>query len=271
MTQFDILRLLTGLVLAAIIGELAYRRGSLDRGGQLGAILIGTTVLGMGGWAWGVAVVVFFVSSSALSRSGRAAKQRRTGQIYAKGDRRDLLQTLANGGVAALAALLTALPAAPAWLAAAFVTALATATADTWATELGPLHPHPPRLITTLRQVPPGTSGGISATGLLGGAAGALLIGAVFAVGTLLEDGTGAWWALWLAPLAGTLGSLADSLLGATVQASYAGETGPTERRYGADGREHPLVRGAHWMTNDLVNALATLVGALVGALVVGG
>src|SRR3712207_7774167 len=54
----------------------------------------------------------------------------------AKGARRDLAQTLANGGVATAAVLWgRAQPASP-WL-PALVGALATVNADTWATELG--------------------------------------------------------------------------------------------------------------------------------------
>src|SRR5262245_30796985 len=95
------LRLLLGLVLSAAIGALGYRRGSLSRSGVLGAVLVGTTIFGLGGWAWGTLLVVFFVSSSALSHY----KERRKAALaekFSKGSQRDLAQALANGGAGAL-------------------------------------------------------------------------------------------------------------------------------------------------------------------------
>ena len=72
-----------------------------------------------------------------------------------------------------------------------------------------------------------------------------------------------------VAGVAGTLGALSDSLLGATIQAAYycpaCGEPveAPVHRRC---GRATILVRGQRWITNDVVNALATATGALAGA-----
>jgi uncharacterized membrane protein len=103
-----------------------------------------------------------------------------------------------------------------------------TANADTWASELGVLSKHEPRLVTSLflRAVPRGTNGGLS---LFGSAAGGLFIGIVFWVFSLLlpsvsavEGGPSAQYPVLLfSLLCGLLGSLVDSLLGATVQATY--------------------------------------------------
>jgi uncharacterized membrane protein len=73
------------------------------------------------------------------------------------------------------------------------------------------------------------------------------------------------------AAVAGTLGALVDSLLGATVQATYwCGACGePTEAAVHLRcGRPSTLVHGWRWMNNDAVNALATAAGALAGAAV---
>ena len=73
-----------------------------------------------------------------------------------------------------------------------------------------------------------------------------------------------------LALSGGLAGSLADSLLGATLQASYrcpaCGKI--TESRVHWCGTPTQLVKGLPWVNNDLVNLLATLVGALVGGVV---
>ena len=151
-------RLLLGLGLSLAIGGLAYWRGSLSAGGVLGAVLVGTTVFGLGGWVWGGTLVAFFASSSLLSHF-QAGRKAVFAEKFAKGSRRDLGQVLANGGVAALLALLVGLlgkgsPVYP-LLAFAFFGALATVNADTWATELGVLSRHTPRLMTTGRPVVP--------------------------------------------------------------------------------------------------------------------
>jgi uncharacterized membrane protein len=60
------------------------------------------------------------------------------------------------------------------------------------------------------------------------------------------------------------VGSFADSLLGATVQAIYhcGGCRVETERRRHRCGMETRLVRGWRWLNNDAVNAIASAVGA---------
>ena len=47
-------RLLLGLLFSTGVGLLAYRRRSLSRSGVAGAMITGTTTVGLGGWAWGV-------------------------------------------------------------------------------------------------------------------------------------------------------------------------------------------------------------------------
>jgi uncharacterized protein (TIGR00297 family) len=257
----DIPRIAAGLVLSAFIGAVAYRRHSLDRSGWLGAIITGTAIFGFGGWTWGSVLIVFFVTSSALSHFRQAQKQRIAGEKFEKGGRRDLWQALANGGAGAALALVYGLTGEPVMLLAAYVGVMATVTADTWATEIGVLSPHPPRLITSGRIVAPGTSGGVTLYGIGASAGGALLIGATTLLFMVAERGV---WLVALLPAAlvgGVVGSLVDSLLGATVQAMYLSPTGETEKRASRDGVCYPLLRGWRWMNNDTVNFLSSLAG----------
>ena len=73
---------------------------------------------------------------------------------------------------------------------------------------------------------------------------------------------------LLAATVGGLAGSMMDSLLGATVQAIYRCEQchKETERRVHRCGQATRLVRGWRWMGNDVVNALASVVGAAVAA-----
>ncbi len=264
-SMLNLPRILAGLLLSAVIGWLAYRRRSLTRSGWLGAVITGTSTFGFGGWTWGLTLIAFFVSSSALSHFRQGQKQRIAGEKFEKSGQRDLAQTLANGGAGALLALLYGLGGEPPALLALFAGVMATVAADTWATELGTLSRQPPRLITTLRRVPAGTSGGISMAGTLATAAGALFIGIVLALIFRLEQGSWLGWMVPAALMGGLAGSFCDSLLGATVQASYRLPSGgATERAHEADGTPHELMRGWRWMHNDAVNFLSSLVGGLV-------
>jgi uncharacterized protein (TIGR00297 family) len=157
-------------------------------------------------------LLAFFVSSSLLS---------------AKKTTRNERQVIANGGVAALAAL------GASW--AAFAGALAAATADTWATEIGAHARTMPRLITNGRPVPAGTDGGMTLLGTTGGIVGA---GCIAGVSYLLgyRDAP-------VIAAAGAAGMVLDSLLGATVQGTV------------------------RWIDNDAVNLAATLTGAAVAGL----
>ena len=67
--------------------------------------------------------------------------------------------------------------------------------------------------------------------------------------------------------LSGLAGSIADSLMGATIQAMYYCPLckKETERRVHSCGTPTLLLRGIPWFDNDVVNFLATLSGALVG------
>lgn len=247
-----------GAVVALAIGVAAWARGSLTPSGVLGALLVGIPVFGFAGAVGTAALLGFFVSSSALSKTFRARKAG-VEEEYAKTGTRDLGQALANGGVAALAAVLLGATGDQRY-ALAMLGALVAANADTWATELGVLSRSPPRLVTTLRQVPPGTSGAVSGAGMLAATAGAAFVGLAAVL-------AGARWTLipWLV-LAGVMGSLVDSLLGATVQdVRYCDACArETERRVHRCGRPARALRGFSWLGNDTVNVVATAAGALL-------
>src|SRR3569623_1173215 len=88
------LRMLVGFVLAAAIAALANRLRSLTIGGAATATFIGVAALAAG-WGWGALLIVYFVASTLLSRTGRAEKESRTASIVEKGGERDAVQVLA--------------------------------------------------------------------------------------------------------------------------------------------------------------------------------
>ncbi len=256
-----------GLFFSSGIGLLAYRRQSLDTSGVLGAIASGTSIVGMGGWSWGLSLIYFFVSSSLLSSFRAQEKASTAVDKFSKGSRRDLAQVAANGGLATLFALLSGFLRSPSTrrrAKAGFTGALATATADTWATELGVLSAASPHLITSGKSVAPGTSGGVTLLGMAASALGACSLGFFFWACQGFRKSLAL--TLLLALLSGMVGSCFDSALGATLQAMYtcpACKT-ETERRIHHCGARTEFLRGLAWMNNDVVNFLATASGSAV-------
>jgi uncharacterized protein (TIGR00297 family) len=252
--------LITAALAACAVAGAAKAVRALSVSGALAAAAVGFCLFGFGGWPGAMALLLFFVTSSALSRLGRRRKEV---LAFEKGGERDAGQVLANGGVAALCAALLPLFPGAAWPAAALLGALAEANADTWATELGSLAGKAPRLITTFRPAPTGASGAISLPGTAAALAGACLIAAV-----ALPFGLDVRGVLAVA-LGGFVGAMTDSLLGATLQVQYrcpaCGKL--TERRTHCDDQPTEPARGLPWLGNDLVNALSTLTGAVVAAL----
>jgi uncharacterized protein (TIGR00297 family) len=226
-------------------------------------MFVGTLTFGFGGWSWGALLAVFFISSSLLSHF-KEDEKRAVAEKFDKSHRRDLGQALANGGVGALFALLSAVLPGSVWF-PLFLGVMATVNADTWATELGTLSRRPPRLITTWRRVAVGTSGGISPLGTAVSALGGLVIG--LTAGAVNKDRRRRLVPLMLIGAgAGLAGSLFDSLLGATVQQIYYCDNckKDTERKVHKCGQTTRPLRGWSWISNDLVNLLASLVGGAV-------
>jgi len=217
----------------------------LSPDGLAAALCVGAAVYWGLGWRGAVLLFAFFISGSLWTRLATGRGARRTAR-----------QVVANGGVAAVAALFGG--GTRGWPVAA--AALAAAAADTWATEVGAFSPFPPRLITTWAPVARGVSGGVTALGTLGGVAGATLLAAL---GQLLApEGSHARFAVLGA--AGVAGMLVDSALGATLQGVYecAACGARTEARDAVCHEPGRLIRGWRWLDNDAVNLAATLVGA---------
>jgi uncharacterized protein (TIGR00297 family) len=221
-------------------------RSWLSPAGVAAAALVGAAVTLAAGPRALAVLFVFFISASALTRGG---------------GRRKPVQVFANGGLAALAAVLSLLDRG--WL-LAFSGALAAAAADTRSTEIGARSAAAPRLITNGRPVPRGTSGGVTCMGTLGGAAGAVLIGLSAVLLALATPTEGAWIAA-----AGMAGAMADSLLGAAAQARFHCSTcgRVAEARRCACGGPTALHSGLRWLDNDGVNFACTLAGALVASI----
>jgi uncharacterized membrane protein len=120
-----------------------------------------------------------------------------------------------------------------------------------------------PHLITSGKQVAPGTSGGVTLLGMAASAMGAYSLGFFFSI---MQGFQSLATAPLLALISGMVGSVFDSVLGASLQTMYycpACKT-ETERRIHRCGVRTESLRGITWMNNDMVNFLASASGSMV-------
>lgn len=151
--------------------------GAVRLSGVVAGFLIGFVIYLGGGWRWYLVLVGFFVLGSALTRLGYSRKAAR-GLAEANRGRRGWQHAVANTSVGAACAAAWLFTGDPR-LAAAFVASMATAVFDTAGSEIGGLYGRTPISLRTLRRVPPGTEGAVSAEGTLGALAVAAVLVAI--------------------------------------------------------------------------------------------
>ena len=233
--RLDPVVVVTAVVVTVILGWVSYVLGTASVAGMSAGVLLGYLVIVLGGFSWFVILMGFF-GIGALSTKYRYRQKQLRGVAEANAGARGTGNVLGNAAVAMVAVIAAAATTPDStvylWSQLAFAGAMATALADTLSSEIGGLYDDP-RLITTLEPVAPGTDGAVTAQGEVAGITGAVVIAAVAMMGFGLPVG-----ALVLITIGGTVGMHVDSLLGATVEDLYIG--------------------------NELVNLLATLIGAVV-------
>lgn len=234
-------------------------RRSLTAGGALTASILGiVVVIGSHSFFWLLPLFLFLLSSSLIgklfpvSTAAGDAKQKLP---------RDATQVLANGAVYGFLGARFIQPCDSCLYYYHFpwehllILVAAMATADTWSSEIGQYFKRPTYDLIKWRKVPPGLSGGISLPGTLAG-----LAGSAFITGTCcwLLSYTNIEELLWLT-FGGFFGMLLDSVLGSLFQAKYRDpKTGALSD---TPSPNTELASGFSWVTNDLVNFAAILIG----------
>lgn len=265
MPSLTLQNMLAAALLAALIAGATGLLRALSFSGALAAFAVGFFIFGFGGVAFAVPLLAFFLSSSLLSRLGGAR-----GEAGGKDGPRDAWQVLANGAIPAGLAVAASQTTASRDVLLLYLCALAAVNADTWATEAGVRLGGRPWALATLRRVEPGSSGAVSLAGLAASLAGAALIAA--AGWAAWPQGTTAL--LWridppeliAVAWAGFAAAFADSVLGASLQGvrrcRRCGALTEAARHCGAAASP---ARGVPWVTNDVVNVLASAAGVLFG------
>jgi len=231
-----VLRLLLTLLFMIFLGYALGRVRLADVSGVLSGILMGFLIVSFTDFRWFVLILSFFVIGGVFTKYKYDYK-RAIGIAQEGGGARGYRNVFGNGIVALVCAIAFGIT-GNALLVIAYIGAVATATGDTLASEIGQTYRKLPRLITDLRLVPHGTDGGITTLGEYSALAGA---GAIAIIAILL--GVGTFNIMVPVILGGFFGANVDSVLGAVL-----------ERR--------------HYLTNSSVNLLATVAGALAAVVI---
>lgn len=264
MTSY-VITLLAGLAAIIIFGLISYKLKLVDLSGLISGLLISFLLHVFGGWRWLVTLLFFHFLSSGFTKYGYDYK-RSVSAAQIKGGARSWKNVIANSLIATLMSVLEWTSASDIFL-AGFIGTISTSMADTLATEVGLLSHKKPRLITNLnKKVGEGTSGGVTILGEIASIVGSTLIAVISYI-----LGFGSWSfvkTLLISLLSGTIGSTIDSLLGARLQGMFkceqCGKT--TELHYHCDSKTTHF-GGYQWIDNNIVNILATSVGAIIGVL----
>jgi len=211
------------LVVNAALALLAYFARSVNVSGALGGWFLGTIIIFGAGWPLYVALLAFFVIGTAATKLGYARKAR-AGLAQEGGGRRGFSHAFSNTGVAAICAIAVSRLPRSDWAALELellplfmgIAALATAAADTTASEIGQLIGRRAFLPLTLRRVSVGTEGAISIEGTLAGALGGFIVALCgsLAVNRLFFNATFAWKIVLALTACAFLGSYLESILG---------------------------------------------------------
>ncbi|KAF9425721.1 Transmembrane protein 19 [Entomortierella beljakovae] len=281
---------------------------SLSKSGAIAATFVGLGTFFNSPYVFGTVLLTFYLSSSRLTKYKSQIKKTLE-EDHQEGGGRTAIQVFSNGATGAVLALafqyiFWTTEHRPAtlflddWRASAILFAYighyACCNGDTWASELGILNKSWPTLVTTFKKVPPGTNGGVSSLGLAASFAGGLLIGVTAAASIFVQlalESSVSWntyngnngvetffksldikfFAAVIAAGAGAgfLGSMLDSLLGATVQKSnYSTKKKVITYKAAEKDDEIKSISGFDILDNHQVNFVSSLgIAAATGAL----
>jgi uncharacterized protein (TIGR00297 family) len=218
----------------------------LTPAGLLHAWALGIIIWGTLGWRGYLVIMFYFLVGSAVTRIGMAEKE-----AAGIAEKRSGARGPENVWGSALTGTLCAIGAYTFGVAQTgmmrefvfllilgYVASLSTKLADTCASEVGKAYGKHTYLITTLQPVTRGTEGAVSLEGTVAGIIGSIAI-ALVAWAVQLIDLTG----VGICVVAAFVATNLESVIGATLQAKLS------------------------WLTNEVVNIINTLIGAIVAIL----
>ncbi|XP_020703820.1 protein PGR isoform X1 [Dendrobium catenatum] len=272
-------RFYLAVLISSVIAARAFRRKSVDLSGVAAGIPV-MVIHTVAGYRFAVLLLVFFFSSSKLTRVGEE-KKRAVDAEFKEGGQRNWRQVLANSGIASILLIILATLANGqdrcldtneskiiTSLMGGIIGHYACCNGDTWSSELGILSVTQPRLITTFKTVPKGTNGGITLDGLLAATVAGIVIGVPYIlVGLITAECSAnvAWRQLLVVPVAafaGLFGSLVDSFIGATLQ--FSGYCSVRKKVVAKPGPTVVKISGRNILDNNSVNMVSVLLTSLL-------
>lgn len=236
-----IIRLILALLLSLGLAFHGYKKKSLDISGCIAAVIVGFISFATS-YRYGLILILFYYTSSKLTKVKEDVKAKLESN-YMLGGQRNWVQVFANSILATIIGLIymiyigeeihisynkhdTSKSLLSSFLSTMYVAHYSCASADTWASEVGILSKTKPRLVTSLflRIVPHGTNGGMTPLGTIFSGLGGTFIGLIYYTFSIFIDkkiNSKQYPMIIVGLICGVLGSLFDSILGATLQASY--------------------------------------------------
>jgi uncharacterized protein (TIGR00297 family) len=210
--EVDLSILIAAVVIAFGFGYTSYHLRVADISGLFSGAMIGIILIVFADVRWFLIMLTFFIIGAGATRY-RYADKERFGVAQEHGGVRGYFNVFANGLVATGGAILYGIFGNPAFV-ALFMSSVASASADTAASEIG-VTGKTPYLITTFKPVPRGTNGGVTLRGEVAAILASIIVAAVA-------------WAMGVADpklalvtlIAGFIGTNVDSLVGATLENS---------------------------------------------------
>jgi uncharacterized protein (TIGR00297 family) len=222
------------ILLSVLIILYAYLRGRIDLSAVFASGLVGAIALLTVGVEWIYLILAFFVLGNLVTRYRYKVKEG-----YGVAEKvRSYRNVFGNGGAAMVFALLYALSKGENVFLLGYAGAMASAAADTFATEIGEVHGRSPRMVTTLKKAAIGTNGAVSFAGCLAALLGASLVSSM---PFLFAGSYNKELFFVLGTFSGFLGCYVDSWVGATLE-----------------GR-------SKFLDNHMTNFIGTLAGGIFG------
>lgn len=217
---------LSQYALPLFIALFGLEKRSLTMSGAVSAIFISYIIILRQNFSWFLILLTFYIIGTVTTKWG--SEEKRSHKLMQKV--RGPWNVVGNASMALIMALLGGAVGL-----IGYIGAVATASADTASSEIGVLSKSKPRLITSLKKVPPGTDGGITLLGVFSALVAATVIGLV----SVLEFSP---IIIVIAAASGLIGHFADSFIGAILE------------------------DGAH-VGNSTTNFLATTIGSVTAIL----
>jgi len=286
MEPFGVKAIALATAMSSMLSMRAYKKKSLTTGGSIAAFSVAFLLVGSG--LRGLNLLTFYFVSMKATKYKKELKAKIDGTIASNegSTSRGTSQVLACSLVATVLSVFHVLYCGAekpvkfdedmlsSQLTCGIVAHHATCLADTLASEMGILSKTSPRLITKpWKQVPSGTNGGVTLNGFFWSAMGGFIIGLSTVCFDMMSGiPTNSLQMLSFSTACGLVGSILDSILGATVQQSYFD---PDTKLVYQEEDKRPktaslVVNSMNLLSNELVNLVSVVATTIFGGWVLG-